>query len=96
MSKNWYQHKMERGFTHRGNPVQKGQKVWLTDKQAEGLKGRIMECEAPETILDCAAPEDHVLWQESLKANAKSDSKKGEIIPEQEDKSTKANRRKDK
>lgn len=36
MSKNWYQHKMETGFTHRGNPVQKGQKVWLTDKQAEG------------------------------------------------------------
>lgn len=76
--KTWYQHKMETGFTHRGNPVHKGQKVWLTDKQAEGLKGRIMECDPPESILDCAAPEDHAFWQESLKANTETDTKKSE------------------
>ena len=93
MSKKWYQYKMKSGYIHRSNRVEEEQKVWLTDKQAEGLMGLIAECEAPETIFDCAAPFDYAFYQESLKANAELLSKEAKTETETDKKSLRAGSR---
>lgn len=78
--KDWYQNRMETGVSHRNYRVDQGQKIWLTDAQAKIHGDKVEKCPPPETLLDCAAPEDHLYWQQEQQAKkvSKADNKKAE------------------